>query len=112
MVSGTDVEPLEHLSYQSGAPFDWGELTPGALELAFAMLAHTTGRRPPEPICQIFRADVLAYLHRAGFVLGDGDIALWLLTAFRDDGYCEPSEPTRRASIRRAARWLCLRLRR
>jgi hypothetical protein len=111
IVSGTDVERLEHLGYRSAAPFDWGGSTPGALELAFALLAHTTESPPPEPICQTFRADVVGGLDRAGFVLGDGDIALWLLTAFRDDAHNDPFDPRRCARIRRAARWLRSRLR-
>jgi hypothetical protein len=85
VVTGTHVEALEHLGYQTSAAFDWGDLTPGALELAFALLVRSTGRRPPPPICETFRADLIAGLHCAGFVLGDGDIALWLLTAFRED---------------------------
>ena len=112
VVTGTDVEALEHLSYQSSTCFDWGDRTPGALELAFAVLAHSTGRRPPKPICETFRADVIADLRRAGFVLGDGDIALWLLTAFRDVDLRDPSEATRATGVRRAARRLGSRLRR
>jgi hypothetical protein len=112
VVTGTDLEPLDHLGYQSGTPFDWGDLTPGALKLAFAMLAHTTASRPPEPICQAFCADVIARLDRAGFVLGDGDIALWLLTAFGDDAQRDPTEPRHARSIRHAARRLRSRLRR
>ena len=46
IVSRTELEPLHHLNYQSGVPFDWGCWTAGALELAFAMLAHTTESRP------------------------------------------------------------------
>jgi hypothetical protein len=83
IVTATEVEPLEHPRYQSTAEFDWGEETAGALELAFAMLAHTTDSRPPDTICLTFRAEVVARLDRAAFVLGDGEIALWLLTAFR-----------------------------
>jgi hypothetical protein len=85
VVTRTHVEALEHPRYQTNTPFDWGDLTPGALELAFAVLVHSTGQRPPAPICETLRADVIADLHRAGFVLGEGDIALWLLTAFRED---------------------------
>jgi hypothetical protein len=49
IVTGTEVEPLEHPSYHSSAAFGWGDLTAGALELAFAMLAHATDSRPPDP---------------------------------------------------------------
>lgn len=112
IVSGTDVERLEHLGYRSAAPFDWGGSTPGALELAFALLAHTTESPPPDPICQGFRADVVAGLDRGGFVLGDSDIALWLLTAFLDDTNNDPFEPRRSARIRRTARRLRSRIRR
>jgi len=84
IVTVTEAEPLDHLRYKSTAAFDWGDLTAGALELAFAILAHITDSRPPDPICQTFWAEVVACLDRAGFVLGDGDIARWLLTAFSE----------------------------
>lgn len=47
VVSRAELEPLAHLSYQGDAASDWGCLTDGALELAFAMLVHSTraGRR-------------------------------------------------------------------
>ena len=64
--------------------FDWGDSTEGALELAFAMLAHATHSRATDLVCQAFCAEVVARLDRAGFVLCHGDIALWLLTAFDD----------------------------
>jgi hypothetical protein len=114
VVTDTDTEPLEHPGYRSNAPLDWGDLTAGALELAFAMLAHTTDSRPPDPICLTFWAEVVARLDRAGFVLAEGDIALWLLTAFceGDDPYDEPS-PDRAGSLRsRAVGWFRSRLRR
>jgi hypothetical protein len=114
VVTDTDTEPLEHPGYRSNAALDWGGLTAGALELAFAMLARTTDSRPPDPICLTFRAEVVARLDRAGFVLAEGDIALWLLTAFceGDDPYDEPS-PDRAGSLRsRAVGWLRSRLRR
>lgn len=114
IVTGTELEPLEHPSYQSSAAFDWGDLTAGALELAFAMLAHTTDSRPPDPICLTFRAEVVAYLDRAGFVLGDGDIALWLLTAFCEvEGSHDALPPDGSPSARgRAVGWFRSRLRR
>jgi hypothetical protein len=114
VVTGTEIEPLEHRGYLSAAAFDWGELTAGALELAFAMLAHTTDSRPPDPICLTFQAEVVACLDRAGFVLGDGDIALWLLTAFCEgDGSPGEPPPDHRRSLRsRAVGWFRSRLRR
>ena len=62
MVTGSAVEPLEHPGYRSDAAFDWGDLTAGALELAFAMLADTTDSRPPDRICLTFWAEVVAAL--------------------------------------------------
>jgi hypothetical protein len=112
VVTDTDTEPLEHPGYRSNAPLDWGDLTAGALELAFAMLAHTTDSRPPDPICLTFWAEVVARLDHAGFVLADGDIALWLLTAFREgDGSRDESPLDRSGSLRtRAVSWFRSRL--
>lgn len=114
IVTSTDVEPLEHPGYESSAAFDWGDLTAGALELAFAILAHTTGSRPPPPVCQTFWAEVVARLDRAGFVLGDGDVALWLLTAFCDGGdpYGAAPPDGSRGVRSRAVGWFHSRLRR
>jgi hypothetical protein len=108
VVRGTEIERLAHPGYQSNAAFDWGERTAGALELAFAMLAHTTDSRPPHPICLTFWTDVVACLDRAGFVLGDGDIALWLLTAFcaGDGSRPEPAPGRPRSRQSRAVGWL------
>lgn len=105
VVTGDEVGPLEHPAYRSDAPLDWGELSAGALELAFALLACSTGRRPPDAICRIFRRDVIARLDHTGFVLGDGEIALWLLTTFGDH------EPQRASllhllALSRVADWL------
>lgn len=97
VVSGAAIEPLEHHGYRSSAPFDWGAPSPGALELAFAVLAHGTESRPPDLICVTFSREVVARLDRSGFVLGYGDLALWLLTAFCDD---EPPPLRRRLSLR------------
>jgi len=80
----SELEPLVHLGYRSDAAFDWGGLTEGALELAFAMLTHATQSRPTGLVCRAFCAEVLARLDSTGFVLSHGDIALWLLTAFGD----------------------------
>ncbi len=106
VVSRAAIEPLEHPDYRSGAPFDWGASTSGALELAYAMLAHSTASRPPDPICMTFWTEVVACLDRPGFVLGHSEIALWLLTAF-----CDGDEPSQkrgwrlRERLRRIRRW-------
>jgi uncharacterized protein DUF6166 len=101
VVSRVGVEPLEHHGYRGSAPFDWGAASPGALELAFAMLAHGTESRPPDLICSTFWSEVVACLDRAGFVLCHGDLALWLLTAFRDR---EQLPLRRRLSLRSCVR--------
>ncbi len=88
MVSRAAIAPLEHHGYRSSAPFDWGATSPGALELAYAMLAHSTESRPPDQVCVRFWTDVVACLDRPGFVLSHGEVALWLLTAF-----CDGEEP-------------------
>lgn len=97
VVSRAGIEPLEHHEYRSSAPFDWGAPTPGALELAFAMLTHGTRSTPPDRVCAMFWSDVVARLDHPGFVLGHGDVALWLLTAFADGN--EPP-PGRRLKLR------------
>jgi len=114
VVTATEVEPLEHRRYQSSATFDWGDPTTGALELAFAMLAGITESRPPDPICLTFWAEVVSCLDRAGFVLGDSEIALWLLTAFCDgDGsHDRPPPDGCRRPRGRAVGWFRSRLRR
>jgi len=86
VVSASAVDLLEHHGYRGSAAFDWGMSTPGALELAFALLAHSTESRPPDSICTTFRSEVVARLDHHGFVLGFGEIALWLLTAFSGAG--------------------------
>jgi hypothetical protein len=96
VVDQAELEPLAHLSYRTDAGFDWGDSTEGALELAFAMLAHATQSRPPDLVCRVFCAEVVTRLDPAGFVLSHGDIALWLLTAFRDgpSGQPGPQHPS------------------
>ena len=84
VVERSELEPLAHLAYRSDAAFDWGGATEGALELAFAMLAHATQTRPTDLVCEAFCTEVVTRLDPAGFVLSHGDIALWLLTAFGD----------------------------
>lgn len=108
VVAGTNVGRLARPGYRSDSAFDWGGVTAGSLELAFALLAHATERRPPDPICLIFQAGVVARLDRAGFVLGDGDIALWLLTTWGDhDGSDDESCSERSPGLRRRAiAWL------
>lgn len=103
IVSRTELEPLAHLSYQSDAAFDWGRLTEGALELAFAILVHTTQSRPTDLVSQTFCGEVVACLERAGFVLSQGDVALWLLTAFREDASRHEREVDRPVGLRRRA---------
>lgn len=97
VIRSAAIEPLRHHGYRSGVPFDWGAPTPGALELAYALLLHTTDSRPPDPICVRFWTEVVAHLERPGFVLAHGEIALWLLTAFCDEGELPPK---RLASLR------------
>ena len=114
IVSRTELEPLPHLNYQSGVPFDWGCWTAGALELAFAMLAHTTESRPTNLVCRTFCGEIVACLDPAGFVLSHGDVALWLMIAFSD---AEPpphdQNPDGHVDMGwRAARWIRSRLRR
>lgn len=99
VVGRTAVEPLEHPGYRCAAPFDWGAPTRGALELAYAILAHSTASRPPDPICTTFWTEVVACLDRPGFVLGHSEIALWLLTAF-----CDFEEPPGKRGLRRRER--------
>lgn len=101
VVSRVGIEPLEHHGYRSSASFDWGAPSPSALELAFAMLAHGTESRPPDLICVTFWTEVVACLDRSGFVLGYGDLALWLLMAFCDR---EPAPLRRRLSLRECVR--------
>ena len=84
VVDRSGLERLAHLGYRSDAAFDWGDSTEGALELAFAMLAHATQSRATDLVCRAFCAEVVTRLDPAGFVLSHGDIALWLLTAFSD----------------------------
>ncbi len=112
VVDQSEVERLAHLSYRTDAAFDWGGLTDGALELAFAMLAHATQSRPTDLVSRAFCAEVVARLDLAGFVLSYGDIALWLLTAFGDASSSEPG-PGHPGGLRaRLANWIRTRMRR
>jgi hypothetical protein len=112
VVDQAELEPLAHLSYRTDAWFDWGDSTEGALELAFAMLAHATQSRPTDLVCRGFCAEVVTQLDPAGFVLSHGDIALWLMTAFSDASSSEPGTEHPVGLARRAADWLRTRLRR
>ena len=105
VVGRTELEPLAHVGYRSDAAFDWGCLTEGALELAFAMLAHTTGSRT-DLVCQAFCGEVVACLEPAGFVLSHRDVALWLLTAFGDASPDRPGPDRPGGLHRRAAGWI------
>ena len=85
VVTRRDVERLRPPGERRDAGFAWGaELERGGPELALAILRHTTGREPPEPVCDLFWAEVVASLPQAGFVLGCDDIALWLAAEQRD----------------------------
>jgi hypothetical protein len=103
VVDQAELEPLAHLSYRTDAGFDWGDSTEGALELAFAMLAHATQSRPTDLVCRAFCAEVVTQLEPAGFVLSHGDIALWLMTAFSDASSSEPGPEYQVGRVRRAA---------
>ena len=103
VVGRSELEPLAHLGYRGDAAFDWGRLTEGALELAFAMLVCSTESRPPDLVCRAFCREVVACLDPAGFMLSHGDIALWLMTAACDGGP-SPDGPGPERPIR-LARW-------
>lgn len=106
VIRGTEIEPLEHRGYRSRAPFDWGAPSDGGLELAYAILLDSTEIPPPDAICLIFWTDVVACLGRPGFVLEHSEIALWLLTAFRDPAELPPSSGPRWLDrIRRRWAW-------
>lgn len=70
------------------------------------MLAHGTESRPPDPVCMTFWTEVIACLDRAGFVLGHGKIALWLLTAFGEgEGPPRSSQSLRARAAGRLRVW-------
>lgn len=112
VVDQSELEPLAHLGYCSDAAFDWGGSTEGALELAFAMLAHATQSRPTDLVCRAFCAEVVARLDLGGFVLNYGDIALWLLSAFGDASSSEPGHGQPGGLRARLANWIRTRMRR
>lgn len=79
VVTSRDVEPLRPRANRGDAAFTWGSDSRHAgAELAFAILSHTTGREPPERVCDQFCTEVVTSLPDAGFVVGGDDIALWL----------------------------------
>lgn len=51
VVNGTGITRLTHRTYKSDEVFDWGSVNPGALELAYAMLADSTYR--PVSSCRV-----------------------------------------------------------
>jgi hypothetical protein len=106
VVDQSELAPLAHRGYRSDAAFDWGGLTDGALELAFAMLTHATQSRPTDLVCQAFCAGVVTRLDSAGFVLSHGEIALWLLTAFGDASSGEPGPEHGIGPGARLAHWI------
>jgi hypothetical protein len=106
VVDQSELAPLAHRGYRSDAAFDWGRLSDGALELAFAMLTHATQSRPTDLVCQAFCAGVVARLNSAGFVLSHGEIALWLLTAFGDASSSEPGPEHGIGLGARLANWI------
>lgn len=111
VVTANEVDRLPHHRYRSAAAFDWGDRTAGALELAFALLTLATDSRPPDQVCRAFSDQVVARLDRAGFVLGDGDIALWLLTALHGSDPAGGAGPDRsrsglRGAVARLRTWL------
>ena len=114
VVTDTAVEPLAHLGYQSAAAFDWGCATPGALELAYSLLTNATARQPTHLVCRAFCEEVVACLDHAGFVLCDGDIALWLMSALSAAHTTGPGPQHDHETNQawRALAWLRARLRR
>lgn len=114
IVSRSTVEPLMHLGYRSTAAFDWGCPTPGALELSFSLLSDATERQPTHLVCRAFCEEVVACLDHAGFVLRDGDVALWLMSAL-SSAETAGQDPQRDHDVSqgwRALAWLRLWLRR
>lgn len=105
VVDGTDVHRLAHRAHNSDEAFDWGHVSPGALELAYAVLADCTARPPTDAICQVFCSDVVAALDPAGFVLGRGEIASWLRygSSCRRASELESAGDTEAGPVRRAA---------
>jgi hypothetical protein len=111
IATGTELGQLAHLSHRSTASFDWGGAGPGALELAFALLADTAGREPTDVVCAAFCDEVVAGLDQAGFVLTNWDIAIWLMTAFSELAISERAQPMRRSGGARCSlRWIWSRL--
>jgi len=79
IVTLRDVEPLRPPTKSGDAAFAWGsDARHAGADLAFAILAHATGRQPPERVCDRFCAEVVMSLPSAGFVVGCDDIARWL----------------------------------
>jgi hypothetical protein len=76
---------VERLRPPGQAAFQWGSAAPAAhVDLAYALLRHTTRREPPKHVVAQLHAEVVASLPHPGFVLGCDDIALWLADERRD----------------------------
>jgi hypothetical protein len=112
VVDGTDIHRLAHRAHRSDEAFDWGSASPGALELAYAMLADCTSHSRADLLCQVFCSDVLAALHPDGFVLGRREIADWLRYGSQRCAVPDPrhAHEARAGLIRRTADWLRARL--
>lgn len=82
VVTREQVEPLAHVHHGSSAPFDWGTIAPGALELAAALLSDVSGRRPPHFACLEFCSEVVRCLLPGGFILSADDVDALLEVSF------------------------------
>jgi hypothetical protein len=65
------------------------------------MLTDAAGHRPPDLVCRAFCEEVVSRLGRAGFVIADGDVAIWLMTALLE---FDIGAERRSARVRGAAR--------
>ncbi|WP_320671774.1 DUF6166 domain-containing protein [Patulibacter defluvii] len=86
VVSGAAVERLAHREYRSPAPFAWGAGASwlGRVELAFALLADLSGRRPPDAVAFALYGGLVGRLPAARFVLSEVELERWLARAGHD----------------------------